>query len=426
VLLAMMTLALYGYARHLLLGPAWRWYWLAGFMTGLATVTKGVGALALLALLSYAIARRRGLRQLPPLDAPVGRWLGVVPAFLAGVAVWLGPLLLAVWRDPSREHLAYLHEILLGQTAGRYFDAEHHHEPPWYFLRVIATEWLPTSALLVWAVPVWWRRRRRGDGRLWWLLGYFALILLFFTFSSGKRGVYILPALPVLILALAPLLPALVRRRSVRWAGFALALGLSALALVGGLVAEWGRPEWAERLETYRDLDPWLLPIVIGALGLTLCVWLRPRRGQLAILAVLTVAWLLYGTWGYHLLDEPRSARGLMRAVGERIGAEKELGLLNWKEQNLLQADRPAVTFGFLRPRAAQELDAVAWLKAAPERRVLLVQAVNLEACFHPERAQLVGKANRRAFYLVDAGALREHCAPHPPEAWRQRRVADF
>lgn len=42
------TLANYGLLRHLLLGPAWRWWWLGWFAAGLGVITKGVGVLALL------------------------------------------------------------------------------------------------------------------------------------------------------------------------------------------------------------------------------------------------------------------------------------------------------------------------------------------------------------------------------------------
>jgi 4-amino-4-deoxy-L-arabinose transferase-like glycosyltransferase len=44
------------------------------------------------------------------------------------------------------------------------------------------------------------------------LLGWVALVLLFFSLSSGKRKLYIFPALPGLVLAIAPLLPWLLKR----------------------------------------------------------------------------------------------------------------------------------------------------------------------------------------------------------------------
>ncbi|NEL80952.1 MAG: phospholipid carrier-dependent glycosyltransferase, partial [Xanthomonas perforans] len=37
------TLANYGLLRHLLMGPAWRWWTLGWFAAGLGVITKGVG-----------------------------------------------------------------------------------------------------------------------------------------------------------------------------------------------------------------------------------------------------------------------------------------------------------------------------------------------------------------------------------------------
>jgi len=49
------TLAFYGLCRHVLLGPAWRWFWIACFSAGLGVIAKGVGFLPLLALLPFAL-----------------------------------------------------------------------------------------------------------------------------------------------------------------------------------------------------------------------------------------------------------------------------------------------------------------------------------------------------------------------------------
>ncbi len=53
VLCALTTLSLYGLLRHLLLGPAWGWYFVGGVAAGVGVVTKGVGFLPLLVLISY-------------------------------------------------------------------------------------------------------------------------------------------------------------------------------------------------------------------------------------------------------------------------------------------------------------------------------------------------------------------------------------
>jgi 4-amino-4-deoxy-L-arabinose transferase-like glycosyltransferase len=52
----------YGMARHLLLGPAWGWFYLACLAMGLGIISKGVGFLPALMLLPYGYAVRKGWR----------------------------------------------------------------------------------------------------------------------------------------------------------------------------------------------------------------------------------------------------------------------------------------------------------------------------------------------------------------------------
>ena len=88
-----------------------------------------------------------------------------------------------------------------------------HREPFWYFLvQVIPVVWLPIVVGLPWLVRAWRRRLLRGDGRLGLLLGWVVLVVTFFSLSSGKRSLYIYPAVPALALAAAPITTALVRR----------------------------------------------------------------------------------------------------------------------------------------------------------------------------------------------------------------------
>lgn len=75
--------------------------------------------------------------------------------------------------------------------------------------------------------------------------------------------------------------------------------------------------------------------------------------------------------------------------------ADAELALVSWKEQPLLQADRPTTNFGFLRAAPAQERDAAAWLEQGDNRWVLL-QHDNLAPCFDPGRARYMGRWHAR------------------------------
>ena len=75
---------LMGLLRHFLLGPDWRAYWLGCFTAGLGVITKGVGVIALLMLLPYALARRAADRRLDMALAGAGLHAGTADNVAAG------------------------------------------------------------------------------------------------------------------------------------------------------------------------------------------------------------------------------------------------------------------------------------------------------------------------------------------------------
>lgn len=417
VLLAMTTLSLWGLLRHLLRGPDWPAWWLGAFAAGLGTVTKGVGFLPLLVLLPWALHVRLHGRAWPGRAGDGWRWAATVPMFIAGTAVWLLPLALALWRSDDPALQAYAREILLRQTATRYTAAWHHVQPAWYYLRVIALLWLPGSLLLPALFPGWWRRLRRGDGRQWLLLGWSLLVLLFFSASPGKRELYILPILPAACLAAAPLLPGLLRRVVQRrlLLGYVLFLALASLAVAFG--------PWLPRDALRRELDAHVVQqlkfgLVVLGVGLGLiAAWARTRRAALAVVLSTVLLWSVYGLVFAPALDASSSASGLMRRVGERIGPHAQLGMVAWREQNLLQADRPVTEFGFKADWATQWAKAGPWLAEQPTRRWLFVLREALPACV--DRAQVVeiGQSNRNQWLLVPGTAWHAGCAATPATA---------
>jgi 4-amino-4-deoxy-L-arabinose transferase-like glycosyltransferase len=417
----MIALSVYALARHLLFGPSWRWFWFGCFMAGIGTVTKGVGFIALLVLVPYAWARWRGYARLAPVGDGGWRWWAGVPAFLAGVAVWLVPMLVAVARSDDPALHDYAREILLFQTAVRYAKPVHHFEPPWYFAGVIVQMWWPLAFALPWALMAWKRRLvERRDGRVLVLLGYIVLVLVFFSISPGKREVYIMPALPILAVALAPLLPGIVRRVGFQRLAFGAAVLLSVLGLGAGIAALTGSPGFEARLVESRgwaadDLRPWWMLTAIGAIGLVALAVFRIRRGLLALLATLAGLWMLYALVGYPLINPTSSARGLMERAGQVIGPEAELALIGWKEQNLLQADRPATVFGFRTDWAEQRIAAKAWLAEKPANRFVLAQDDALGRCIRREAVREVGRANRRTWVVFDHAAVVPGCIDETP-----------
>jgi 4-amino-4-deoxy-L-arabinose transferase-like glycosyltransferase len=411
LLLGWITLANYGLLRHLLLGPSWRWFAAGCFFAGVGVVTKGVGVLALLMLVPYAIARR-GHWQ--PLALPTGgwRWAGGLALFLLPILGWLLPMLLVAHADGDPQHAEYVRNILFGQTVHRYESPTGHIHSPFYFLGIIVTDWLPLSLLLPWAIPAWWRRLRRHDARFLLPLGWVVLVVVFFSISPGKRDVYILPALPMTALALAPLLPALLRRRGVRIAVCALTTLLAGALTVAAALALHRHPPWAVEIEQSLDPQIWWLLLAIGVTGLVVAALTRVRRAPLGWLLFASALWGLYGLWGYPMLNGDRSARDVMARARAIAGPDATIGLLAWKEQNLLMARGPVTEFGFLKPWPQQYADATAWLRQAPAQRWIFSLDQAMGTCVDRRRATYVGHANGREWWMFQAHAVVPGCTP--------------
>lgn len=426
VLVAMTTLSLWALLQYLLLRRDWRLLALGTFAAGLGTVTKGVGFLPLLVLVPWLLVRRRVAATVmaAPDNLPRHAAAGIA-GFVAGAGVWLLPMLSVVAASADPALHAYAAELLWTQTGTRYVDPAHHFQPPWYFLQVAATLWLPGALLLPWLLPGWWRRLRRLDPRWILLLGWSALVLLFFSISPGKREVYVLPALPALCIAAAPLLPGLLLRRGVRLA-LAAWLALFALALLGAGLSAWtGPPAWLQHIGMRRGLDPatleeigrWLTVLgILVAACLAWAGWTRLRRTGTATILALAALWTVYGVGLMPAVDADSSARAIMHEAGKRIGPRAELGLLGWREQHLLQADRRVEEFGFKRPWDQQWRDAAAWLSMAPDRRWLFVLEDALGPCVDRARAQRIGVSNRRTWWLVPGTAVSQGCVVPPFE----------
>jgi len=414
VLVAMTTLSLWGLLRHLLEGRNRPALWLAGFAAGLGTVTKGVGFLPLLVLLPFAAWRWRARGTvLPPGTARDLWWL--LPAFLLGTAVWLAPLGVALLHSADPALHAYARELLFKQTGTRYANAWHHVKPAWYYLQVMATLWLPGSLLLPALIPAWWRRLKRLDGRGWLLLGWALLVLVFFSASPGKREVYIFPMLPALCLAAAPLLPGLLRRVGLRWLLWAYVAVLGAAALYVGTQL-WSASEWAHAQLARRAMPDTLLPVLggwliaFGVVLLALALWWRQRRAGALVVAAAFLLWNLYGWVLMPTLDPYSSASAVMQRVGLRIGPDAELGVVAWREQNLLQADRPVTDFGFKTTWDLQWQAAGPWLSQAPRQRWLLVLDEAMSPCVDPAAVIEIGSANRNRWLLLPGTAWQAGC----------------
>ena len=423
------TLANWGLLIHLLRGPHWGAFWLGCFAAGLGVITKGVGVIALLMLVPYVLARRAGWPGLTRTQGAGWRWAAGGAAFLGAIALWLLPVVVLALARGTPEHLEYLHDILFEQTARRYAGEVGGHERPWwYFVPVVLLHFFPLS--LVYGAA--WRDWRAGwharDARLVLLVGWCLLVFLFFTGAGGKREVYLLPMLPMLALALAPTLQRVAGARWLRWAALGCAVGLGlALVAVGAMMAGYGPSgrsarvvqEMAERglSDTLPTLGGWL--VAAGALALAAAALGRTRRGLHALLVGLATWWLVWGLVLAPAANSAVSAADVMRQADAVAGPTGEIALVAWKEQNMLMAPRPVHDFGFSQPPARQFERAAAWLHEAPDTRWLLALGPAVAACVDPDRVTVVGHANRRAWWMFQADALRAACRlpDHPSDA---------
>jgi 4-amino-4-deoxy-L-arabinose transferase-like glycosyltransferase len=421
------TLSLYGLLRHLLLGPSWRWYTIGWAAAGLGVITKGVGFLPLLVLVPFAILRnprwqprlRNGLRngdiphfpdepsrreQAEMRDVPISRWLLGPLAFLAAVSIWLVPMLLAANSDPTLA--AYRDEILFDQTIHRYGNAWHHREPFWYFLiNVIPGLWLPLTLLVPWLFGPWRSALRSFDLRIALLASWIVLVVLFFSISSGKRGVYVLPAVPAFALLCAPYLAQIAARRGAQRAMFALAAGLSGLCVAAWMYLSVRSDKLADVVANY-DIDPRGPLALMAIAAAVVCALARPRRGFLAFAGALASSLLIVSFWVNPQLNATRSGAAFAARIEQTADPRQELGLVAFKEQYVLTARREIVHFGHARWREAEQemADAALWLSGKPGRQ-LVINDYARSACFRNARVEALGAANRSEWYLVREGA---------------------
>jgi 4-amino-4-deoxy-L-arabinose transferase-like glycosyltransferase len=394
------TLSLYGLLRHHCLGPARGWFLAGWAAAGLGVITKGVGFLPLLALVPFVLLARRGW---PVAVKRIGS-LGVagVAAMLVAIGLWFVPMILAT--SAGGELLDYRNEILFHQTVTRYAGAWHHRAPLYYyFVEIIPLFWLPLIALVPWLWPRWRAAMRDRDTMTAVLLAWVVIVVLFFTASSGKRGLYVLPAVPALAMAAGPWLPELLRARGPRRLAFLLACVITAFA--GLAAASLGfDADRATQVAKSFDIEPVLPLTVIALCGALALAAFRLRDGWLAYAGVLGSILALTGYMVYPRMDAVRSGRAFVERLEVASAGAVELAMIGSKEQYLLQLRRSSFNFGHARWQEGEwqreAADAAAWLADGRARAVLVDRRV-LELCFGGAVTADLGRAHGRHWFLV-------------------------
>lgn len=233
----------------------WRWvFWLA---VGLAVMSKGPVALALVGLTVVFFAL--GSPRPQPWRRLFSGW-----AWAAGLALPLA------WFVPAAvsQGWAWVEETLVRQSAGRMVRSFAHREPFYFHLVTWPVTGFPASLLALGATLAFWRQRRPPVAR--YLASAFAAILLFFSAISGKLVVYLLPLVPV-----AVALAVLAVREEAQWVSWA--LGASALSGAALGVAIAALPEWRSELPVAAGLARTL---GVGLMLLSVFAFVLSVRGK--------------------------------------------------------------------------------------------------------------------------------------------------
>lgn len=159
---------------------------IAGICLGLATLAKGPVGFLLPALTTVAyVLLRQDWQKLRGREL-----LCCLGAFFGVALAWYLP---ALWQGG----LPYAEATLLHHSVERYVKAWEHTAPWYFYLGAFPAEFLPWTLFLPQAIISGVIQRRRVELSGWWFaICWLVAILLFFSISSGKRDIYILPAFP--------------------------------------------------------------------------------------------------------------------------------------------------------------------------------------------------------------------------------------
>lgn len=375
----------------------------------LGILTKGVGFLPIflfIPLLYLHFVKKQHFA------APINSKLLLGPLCMLGTLfLWLAPVLYFASTKDNPDFTAYRDNILLQQTAQRYANPIGHIKPWHYFIvSVIPVLWFPLYLFLFnkksWA-------EIKASPILQCLLIWVVCVIIFFSISPGKRGVYILPAVPMLALAMG----AIVAKTQVSpWIN-KLITGFGVICAIVFSIATALAILHSPLLTKHLGDNTSLYSLLFGFAALTwvLVLWRFKLKLTLPSFGIgLGICWLLYSSLGYILLNPERTqAKEIMAQIEDTIGAEGELGLVLFKEQFLLFSTIPMTHFSYLASPQEQYRNAWLWMKERDNRYILIKQDKRIPIdCFDLTKGTLAGFAHRREWYLFDTKAMHPECAP--------------
>ena len=258
-------------------------------------------------------------------DREIGRWRGFAPlsgplifavicgAWVAATMLW-GPAEYSVW-GALKEHFV-----------DRGIHGMHHAQPWWYYAKVLPPQLLPWTFLVPGALVLAWRRRDRMDR---FLLVTVVFVILFFSISTEKRTLYVLPAFPAFALMTARFVGAFLGwdeapTMSRRWVTVGQSFLAGLLTLLGALA-----PFAAQRVD---EVPSWVIFALAGLLlatGLaTLWAVIKKIDFAAAVLpgAGFAVVFLVVAMIVYPMANAFKSSREFAIVIAEETAPSQAAG----------------------------------------------------------------------------------------------------
>lgn len=407
---AWITIGCYGLLRYCLVDGKYRWYALAWFFMGIGVITKGVGFLPLLMLIPFILYRFKAKdSKSVVMHATWTWWMGPL-IMLGAISLWFIPMLIIVAQSDSAAYEMYRDNILFKQTVTRYADSWHHVKPAWYYVTsVVPVFWLPLSFAIPFLVKPWFTAFKQLDPRIILPLSWVVLVIVFFSISPGKRGVYILPALPMLALSIAPYYTLLFQKTWLRSILFGLATLMSAVVAAFGILGLLDVDSVA-KLAIKFEITPWYFFLIIGVVSIIGLVYALLENQWLAWPVLFSVLWMTYSTYGYVLRNEVSTPKSIYEIAAPYTVENAEIALIDFSEQFILFSPYPVYHFGY-HTLLEDELQAgYQWL--SNERRYLIIEDKVIDpSCFDIALGIDLGFAHRRHWILMPESAKKAGCA---------------
>ena len=307
-------------------------FWLAA---AFAVLAKGPVGLLLplgVALVTTTVDKEwKNWRKFAPLLGPA--------TFVAICGAWL--VTVNFWGPPDYSVLGALREHFVD----RGIHGIHHVRPPWYYFDRLPSSILPWSGLIPGALYLAWKRRSIKTDRMGLVTCIF--IFLFFSISTEKRDLYMLPAFPAWALLITNLVGTIChwesehpgyKSLSTRWVTIGHGI-VAGVLLLTGLALPFVAPN-------FEEVPYWMactiggILIALGSTTLFFAFRSKPFNMILATSIAMCAAYLFTTAVIYPAMKPLKSARSFAIKIKETTAASRNAGndVVAWRIDNLANA----------------------------------------------------------------------------------------